>query len=550
MSTNAHAPPGARSDTEPRPGRWLGLVALTLGVAMIIVDSTVLNVAIPTIVADLHLRFTTAQWANTIYALVFAAMLIQFGRLADRVGRRRVFIVGLFVFLLGSVLAGSATSGAMLLGARTVQGFGGAMMLPTSLSILNATFVGRDRATAFAIWGATIGGVVALGPLLGGWAITSLSWRWAFYVNVPIAIIALVGVLRFVDESRDEEWVVGRDVAGSVLLAAGLALGVFAAIEGQAYGWWSAKAPLRVLGLTWPEGWGSPVPVFGACAVALLAAWVAIERARARDGKVVVVDFALLRISSFRNGNIAAMIVSLGELGIIFVLPLFLQGVLGYSALNTGTLLLALSGGAFFAAGVATPLVSRFGGRAVVVTGMALEAVGIAALGLVLATDVATWKLAAILFAYGIGVGFATAQLTNLILAEVPLRRSGQASGIQSTSRQIGSALGTAVIGTVLSVVFLNSTTDRLERTNLPAPAQQALTATVERSGGAALEGLHAGGATPDVASEMDAAFVDGARTAAFVASGFVLLGLLAALRLPRSGRAPGDPQRSGVSAA
>jgi len=178
--------------------------------------------------------------------------------------------------------------------------------------------------------------------------------------------------------------------------------------------------------------------------------------------------------------------------------------------------------------------VRRFGGRAVVVTGMALEAIGIAVLGLVLAPDVATWQLVVILFAYGIGVGFATAQLTNLILAEVPLRRSGQASGIQSTSRQVGSALGTAVIGTILSVVFLSSTTDRLDVGDVPEPERQAVIDTVERSGGAALEGLHAGGASTAVATEVDAAFVDGARTAALAASGFVLLGLVAALRLPR----------------
>ena len=183
--------------------RWFGLVIISLGVSLIIVDSTIVNVSIPSIIDDLGISSSEAQWVQEIYTLVFAALLLVFGRLADQFGRRRIFALGALVFGLASVLAANADGAAWLIGARALQGVGGAMMLPTSLSLLNATFRGRERGIAFGIWGATIGGTAALGPLLGGWLTTSYSWRWAFGINVPLTLIVIVGLYLLVDESRE-----------------------------------------------------------------------------------------------------------------------------------------------------------------------------------------------------------------------------------------------------------------------------------------------------------------------------------------------------------
>lgn len=192
----------AEATASPRR-RWAGLVFISVAVALIIVDSTIINVAIPSIVDDLAITSTKVQWVQESYTLVFAALLLVFGTLADRYGRRRIMLLGVVVFAAASVLAAFSGSGDLLIGARLVQGVGGAMVLPTTLSLINATFRGRDRGIAFAIWGSTIGGMVAVGPLLGGWLTTYFSWRWAFGINVPLGIIIVIGVLTFVVESRD-----------------------------------------------------------------------------------------------------------------------------------------------------------------------------------------------------------------------------------------------------------------------------------------------------------------------------------------------------------
>jgi len=510
--------------------RWFALVALTIGVAMIIVDATIVNVAIPSIIRDLGIGLTQAEWANSIYSLVFAALLISVGRIGDVGGRRRVFVIGLVVFLVASLVTALAPNGTVLLAGRFLQGVGGALILPSTLSIVNATFRGRERAIAFGIWGATIGGMAALGPLAGGWFVTHMSWRWAFYVNLPIALIALVGAFLFVDESRDPGARPGYDPPGVLLSTVGFLGIVFGLIEGQTYGWWSAKR--HFLGI---ELFGrSVIPLAFAIGVAALAGFVAVERRRARAGRPVLVDFALFRIPTFRYGNVAVLIVGLGEFGLVFVIPLFLQSVLGLSAFDTGLVLTALAGGAFVAGGLAAPLTRRIGAPRVVQLGLALEIVGIAAVGLSFSADRPAWQFCPQLFVYGVGVGFATAQLTSVILADVPTAQSGEGSGIQSTSRQVGSALGIAILGTALATGLASGTRERLAQTGIPAPQRAAIATAVERSGGAVLPAFRRIPALQPAVAPVEEAFVESARRAALIAAAFVFVGLLASFRLGR----------------
>src|SRR5690606_24680442 len=228
--------------TSPRT-QWLGLVVISLAVSLIIVDSTIVNVAIPSIVDELAITSTQVQWVQESYTLVFAALLLVFGTLADRFGRRRMLLRGVAIFALSSVLAAAAQNGDLLIGLRVLQGVGGAMILPSTLSIITATFRGRDRAIAFAVWGSTIGGMAAVGPVLGGWLTTYFSWRWAFGINLPLGVVILIGIALFVMESREPE-ARGIDIVGAALSVITSGALVFGLIEGRTYGWWLAdKVP-------------------------------------------------------------------------------------------------------------------------------------------------------------------------------------------------------------------------------------------------------------------------------------------------------------------
>jgi len=292
---------------------------------MIIVDATIVNVAVPSIIRELDLDSTQAEWINTIYALVFAALLITLGRLGDVLGRRRMYLAGLALFVVASMLAGLAPTGDVLILARVLQGIGGAMILPATQAILNQNFQGRDRAIAFGIWGSVIGGVAAVGPLLGGFLTTYLSWRWAFFINLPVGLLAIAGTLHYIRESREEGARLGFDLPGFLLITAGLGAFVFGLIEGRQFGWWTPnpRHPFEVLGWTWPLEAVSVTPFILGFGLLALALFGLVETRRRSTGKFYLFDFTLWRYRGFRYGNLAGSIVSLGEFGLLFALPLF-----------------------------------------------------------------------------------------------------------------------------------------------------------------------------------------------------------------------------------
>lgn len=514
--------------------RWIGLFFISLGVALIIVDSTIVNVALPSIIDDLSITSTQAQWVQEIYTLIFAALLLVWGRLADLWGRRLLFMAGAAVFVLASVWAALSGSGEVLIGARAVQGVGGSMMLPTSLSLLNAGFRGRERGLAFAFWGATIGGTAALGPLLGGWLTTTFSWRYAFGINLPLGVAVIIGIGLFVVESRDERTGRGVDGWGAMLSAVGFGGVVFALIEGRTRGWWSSTGSVSFFGWRWP--WQvSPVPIAFAIGLVGLAVFVVVERHRNRRGAASMLDLGLFAIGSFRNGNIAAAIVSLGEFGTLFSLPLWFQNVGGLTAFETGLALLPLAVGSFAASGLQGALLRGRSPVFMVRIGIGLEMAGISALAVFLRAG-STWLTTTpALFVYGLGVGMATAQLTGVVLADVPVANSGQGSGTQSTARQVGSALGIAVLGTILfSVLGHRFAQALLAVPGLPAAVQEQLVAAVKTSAGSAIPGLAANPATAPVADLARTAFTDATRVSAAAAAAFLAVGLLASLSLHR----------------
>lgn len=519
--------------------RWIGLVFISLAVALIIVDSTIVNVAIPAIVDDLQITSTQVQWVQEAYTLVFAALLLLFGSLADRIGRRRLLLIGVALFAGASVIASFAPTGDLLILARLVQGVGGAMMLPSTLSLLNATFQGRERGIAFAVWGSTIGGMAAVGPLLGGWLTTSFSWRWAFGINIPLGLIIAIGVLWAVAESRAQN-APAIDALGAVLSILLFGALVFGLIEGRTLGWWDVNDPFTVGGWSWPFS-VSPVPF--AFLLALLAAvgFVTWSRRQARRGRPTLLDPRLFSIATFRTGNIAALVVALGEFGIILSLPLWLQFVLGFDALQTGLILIALAAGSFVASGFAGASSGKVSAVLIVRAGLVAEIVGVVAAGVVVGADAGTqsawlWLLPA-LFVYGFGVGLATAQLTGVILQDVPVELSGQGSGTQSTARQVGSALGIAILGTVLFTGTAGILSSSLDDRGLPAQERDQIVSAVVDSSGGAIAGLAANPATAPIAADAKAAFSDATRLSAFTAGGFLVVGLVATIPLGRGRR-------------
>ncbi|GAA1749019.1 DHA2 family efflux MFS transporter permease subunit [Luedemannella helvata] len=503
---------------------WLALTCIALGVSLVIMDATIVNVALPVVIKDLGLSAADAQWTNATYSLVFAALLLTVGRLGDLRGRRRLLISGMILFMAASAVAGASTSPLMLIGSRLVQGLGAAMIVPSALSTLNAMFSGRARTIAFAVWGSAIGGMAAIGPLVGGWLATDTSWRWAFWLNIPIGLLIVIGIIRSVPETRDPATTPGGDPVGVALSALGMGAIVFALIEGHWFGWWRQE-----------DGSISPVAPALTAGIVLILVFIGYERRRATLGRPALMDLGLFRLRSFRSGVIAAMIVALGEFGLLFTLPLLLQGSLGYTALGTGAVIVALALGTFLISGMLPQLSKRMSRRAIVQVGLALEALAIGALALTVSTTISTWLICLLLFVYGIGVGMATAQLTALLLSDVPPRESGQASGIQSTIRQLGSALGVAALGGLLINQLTNVTQHNLAALRLPADTIDALTTAVSESAGTAIAGLQASPPGPGIAQAVTNAMISASQTTLWIAAAVLFVGLLFTLRLPKA---------------
>jgi EmrB/QacA subfamily drug resistance transporter len=528
-------PPRASAPAPSGRHRRLGLVVLSLGVSLVVVDATIMGVLLPRIVSDLSLSTSDAEWATSVYSLVFAALLIPFGRAGDLVGRRRMFVLGVAVFAAASLGAVLAPGGSALIGARALQGVGASMVMPATLSTLNAVFTGRDRAVAFGVWGSMISGMAALGPLAGGALATGGGWRWAFGINLPLGACLIAGALRFLPETRSPAPGGARheiDWAGGTLAALGLGALVWGIIEGQTYGWWAATRPFSAGGFDWPESALSPVPAVLALGAVLIAALVVVERARAASGRPVMLDLALFRIPNFRRGNLASALISVGELGLLFVLPLFLLGVHGTNPLQISLAILPLAVGAFLSGGYAGRLANRRGAHRVVQIGMVLEVAAVVALALTVSATTGGLGLAPWMLLYGLGLGLTSAQLANVSLADVPAAQSGQASGTQSTARQVGAALGIAAVGTVFATSLGHAMTDRLAGSSLGPERRAALAHDLRGSAGTYGRELHG---TPGLAAEAhaaDASLAVATRNAALTTAAILALGLAPALRL------------------
>lgn len=519
----------------PAPDRrdWIALVVLSIGLGLIVLDGTIVGVALPDIIADLGLDLTDAQWVNSLYAVVLAALLLSTGRLADRWGRKNLFLAGLVVFMGASLMAAMSDAAGPLIAARAVQAVGAALIMPSTLSTVNAVFRGKYRAVAFGVWGAVISGAAAVGPLAGGALTQWASWHWIFLVNLPLGLLILVAGILTVPSTRGGSRRPGVDVDGALLSAIGFGALVFAVIEGPDLGWWRPKREFELFGWAWPaDAAVSAVPIAFAIAAVALTLFVVWERHRARVQRSALLDLELFSLATFSWGNLTAAMVAVGEFAIIFVLPLYLINALGLSVMSAGLVLAAMAVGAFFSGASARHLAARFGSPGTVLIGLALELVGVLAVALLITGTTPGWAVAIPLVVYGVGLGLASAQLTGTVLRDVPIDVSGQASATQSTVRQIGSALGTAFAGAALSVSLALTLPGALTSAGITGPAADELAASTRQSAGTIISQLRAEGSTAATVDALAQGFADATQWSLVVASVFLLLGVIGAARL------------------
>ena len=546
QNTNAAAQAEAEAPA-PSKRAWLGLAVLSAGLGMIVLDGTIVGVALPDIILDLKLNITDAQWVNSLYAMLLAALLLSTGRLSDRWGRKRLFLIGIVIFVGGSLYAAMSADAGHLIMARAVQAVGAALIMPSTLSSVNAMFRGKYRAAAFGVWGAVISGAAAVGPLAGGALTQWGSWEWIFLVNIPLGAIVFVAALFTVVESKGGKSRPGADVDGALLSGIGFAALVFAVIEGPEIGWWKPTAELHIFGLTWPTTAPiSLVPIAIVVAIGTLTLFVIWERHRAKVRRSALLDLELFRLPTFSWGNTTAAMVAVGEFAILFVLPLYLINALGLDVMGAGLILAAMAIGAFVSGAMGRHLAARFGSPGTVLIGLGLELLGIVVLAFTVTATTPGWVIAIPLVVYGLGLGLASAQLTGTVLRDVPVEVSGQGSATQSTVRQIGSALGTAFAGTALSVSLAFTLPAALSKAGLSGAEADTLAETTRQSAGSTITQLREQGAHsafgPDTAKAIEAlsqGFSDGSRLAMLIASVFLLLGFVGAIRLRISSNRP-----------
>jgi EmrB/QacA subfamily drug resistance transporter len=469
-STVAHA---------PDPRRWLLLGIVLMATVIVVLDGTVLNVAIPTILRDFHTTLPSLEWVITGYALTFATFLVIGGRLGDVVGHRRIFIIGAALFGVGSLLASMSWNvGSLVVGEAVIEGLGASLMLPAALATLSTTFEGKERGAAFAAWGAVSGAAVGLGPVVGGLLTTDFSWRWSFRINVIIAPIAIVGAVIGMRKATKRAAREPLDIPGAAMIAVGMFLLVFGLSEGGTYGWLRPISTVT-LGNTdiWPSSWAvSIIPVIFVASAIILSFFYRHERNRGRANAGPLFDFDLLEHRTFRYGLLTTIVASMGQLGFSFTLALFLQEAKHLSALDNGLWVLPYGIAILVGSAVGGRLTHRFGAVNVVRLGMGMQALGLFYIALTISTSLTFWGLFPILIFYGAGIGMAMSQLTNVILSEIAANRSGVASGTNTTVKQVGAALGIAVIGTVISTQTINQATSGVGAAQLsPAVKAQAV---------------------------------------------------------------------------
>jgi EmrB/QacA subfamily drug resistance transporter len=492
--------------------KWWTLSVVCIAIFMLLLDITVVNVALPEIQRDLNADFSHLQWVVDAYALTLAALLLTAGSLADRYGRRLIFVTGLVMFVAASLLCGFAHTPTLLDVARGLQGIGGAAMFATSLALLAQEFEGKERATAFAVWGATTGLAIAIGPLVGGALVDGIGWEWIFFINVPIGAFCVWISLTKLRETKDPSQG-GVDLPGVVTFSVALFCLVFALIRGNA------------------EGWGSPLIVgLLIASVVLFAAFVAVERRVANP----MFDLSLFRKPTFTGASIVAFTLSASMFAMFLYITLYMQNVLDYSALETGLRFLPLSLLSFFAAAISGRASERLPVRWFMAAGLLFVAGGLLLMHGVTAGSEWTTLLGGFILA-GIGIGLVNPPLASTAIGVVRPQQSGMASGINTTFRQVGIATGIAALGAVFQARVESSLSANASLGGTPAGGRTHELSEAIASGGS---DQIVAGVPPQFRGRLEAAandaFISGLNDILLLGTGVAIIGALAAVVLVR----------------
>ncbi len=495
--------------------KWWTLIAVCVATFMLLLDITVVNTALPSIRKDLHSSFTDLQWVVDAYALTLAAFVLTSGSLADRLGRKRVFVVGVGIFTFASLLCGLAGTPTVLNLARALQGVGGAVMFAVSLALLAQEWRGAERATATAIYGATIGVAVALGPLVGGALTQAIGWQAIFFLNIPVGIAAIVVTVLKVVESRDET-ARGVDWGGTVTFSAANALLVLALLRGNDDGWTSAT-----------------IVALLAVAIVLFAAFLAIESRVAQP----MLPLNLFRSRAFTGAQVTAFALSGSMFALFLYLTLYMQEIEHLSPLQAGLRYLPFTVGSFFVAGGTASLEGKVPPRVLLAAGLAITALGLVLMSGAGPEDAWTVLLPGFIVS-GLGVGLVNPVLANVALSAVPERMSGVASGINDTFRQVAIASGTAGLG----ALFLALSQQRIQALlpGLSAPRARGLAEAVS-------SGTLPSGAPATVVHAAREGFAHGFSTILLVGSALSLVGAVLALLLVRDSELRHDDATGGL---
>jgi EmrB/QacA subfamily drug resistance transporter len=495
--------------------RWGILGVLILALFGVSLDNTILTIALPTLSADLGATASQLQWMVEAYVLVFAGLLLVAGALSDRYGRRLALVSGLVLFGLGSALAPLVTSAEQLIALRAFMGFGAALTMPATLSILADVFPAEERPRAIAAWSAVSGLGIVVGPILGGWLLEHYPWSSVFVVNVPFVVMGIVATLAIVPESRSAERS-PLDPVGAVLSVAGLVALVYGIIE----------VPTK--------GWSDPqIAISLAAAVVLLAAFVAWERRVAHP----MLDVSLFRDRRFSAASLSVTMTFFSLMGVLFLLTQYLQGVLGLSAFETGIRFIPIAAGVIVASPVAAILTARIGTRLVTSLGLVVVAAGLALLT-TLGVSSPDLQVAGVLFVVAVGMGLAMTPATDAIMSALPKAQFGVGSAVNDATREIGGALGVAVLGSLFASTYASHLGATLA--GLPAAASDA--ATQSLAGAAAVAQALGGDAGAAVLAAARQSFVDGMSWTAVVGVGFAMVGALIAFAfLPDRVTTPGE---------
>jgi EmrB/QacA subfamily drug resistance transporter len=409
--------------------KWWTLGSLSFALFMIMLDNTVVNVALPAIQRDLGISRSELEWTVAAYALTFASLLLTGGKLGDLLGRRLIFVIGLIVFTGSSLLCGLSSSATELIAARAVQGVGAALMMPATLSIISATFAVRERGMAIGVWAGVSAMALAIGPLLGGIITEHISWNWIFYVNVPVGAIGVVTALLVVPESRDTSREQRLDLPGLLTSGIGLLAIVYGLIEANDYGWTST----RILSLF----------VIGAVALAAFV-WLELHQ------RLPMLDLSLFKSGTFAGANLVAILVTLAMFGIFVFFPIYMQTFRGWSPIQAGAALLPWTVMIVIFAPIAGKLSDRVGSRWLMAGGMTVVAVCCLLLSTVTLHS-SFWQMLPAFILGGLGMSFVMTPMSAAAMGAAPVEKAGVASGVLNTFRQVGVALGIAITGAIIA---------------------------------------------------------------------------------------------------